>query len=142
MPSAFKNIVLLLNMCGLFSCHYSLKGHSITTIYKTFTFFAFFFFFWEGVLLCSLAWPGTWDPPASVSWALELQVCITMFNHNIYTILVILSHLEIRQSIWGDVYTQILHHFMWGTWMSMGFVSPGRTSPLRIWQDGYSWLGV
>jgi hypothetical protein len=30
--------------------------------------------FWERVLLCSLAYPCTWDSPASASLVLDLQV--------------------------------------------------------------------
>jgi hypothetical protein len=29
-------------------------------------------------LLCSLSWPWTWTPPASASWVLGCQLCVTM----------------------------------------------------------------
>lgn len=29
-------------------------------------------------LLCRLGWPQVWDPPASASWWLGIQVCVAM----------------------------------------------------------------
>jgi hypothetical protein len=36
------------------------------------------FYFLDGVSLCNPGWPGTYNPPASTSWVLGLQVNATM----------------------------------------------------------------
>jgi hypothetical protein len=46
-----------------------IKGETKTQIY---------IFFWDRVLLFSLGWPLTWDPLASASPVLKLQVCSTI----------------------------------------------------------------
>lgn len=35
------------------------------------------YLYWDSISLCSLGWPVTWDPPASVFWVLRL-ICTRM----------------------------------------------------------------
>jgi hypothetical protein len=42
-----------------------------------FCFVLVWFGFWDRILLCRPDWPWSHDPPASTSWLLGLQVCLT-----------------------------------------------------------------